>query len=83
MDWILSTLCLGMAIATATTFDDNIYLTLFFSKTNHLFRPRHVIVGELIGFTGLVLISLGGLLAGLMIDHAWIGLLGLLPLALG
>jgi hypothetical protein len=28
-----------MAIATATTFDDNIYLTLFFSKTNHLFRP--------------------------------------------
>jgi cadmium resistance protein CadD (predicted permease) len=83
MDRILPTLFLGMAIATATTFDDNLYLTLFFSKTNHRFRPRHVIVGELIGFTGLVLISLGGFLAGLMIDDAWIGLLGLLPLGLG
>ncbi len=83
MDWITSTLLMGVAIATATTFDDNIYLTLFFSKTNYSFRPRHVILGELIGFTGLVMISLIGFVAGLVVDHAWVGLLGFLPLAIG
>ncbi|WP_035984464.1 cadmium resistance transporter [Leptolyngbya sp. KIOST-1] len=83
MDWIVPTVMLGAATATATTFDDNIYLTMFFSKTNRTFRPRHVVVGEFIGFTGLIAISLLGFLAGLMIDHMWIGLLGFLPIAIG
>lgn len=83
MEWIVSTLVLGVATATATTFDDNIYLTLFFSKTNRTFRPRHIVVGEFVGFTCLVGISLIGYFAGLMIPHIWIGLLGLLPIAIG
>lgn len=83
MDWIVPTVMLGVATATATTFDDNIYLTLFFSKTNRTFRPRHIVVGEFVGFTGLVGISLIGYFAGLMIPHIWIGLLGFLPIAIG
>ncbi|MFQ4136949.1 cadmium resistance transporter [Nodosilinea sp. PGN35] len=83
MDWIVPTVMLGAATATATTFDDNIYLTMFFSKTNRTFRPRHVVVGEVLGFSVLVAISLLGFLAGLMIDHVWIGLLGFLPIAIG
>lgn len=83
MDWIIPTLITGMATATATTFDDNIYLTLFFSKVNRSFRPRHVVVGELVGFTALVSISLLGFLGGLVVSHVWIGLLGLLPIAIG
>lgn len=83
MDWIVPTIALGAATATATTFDDNIYLTIFFSKTNSTFRPRHVVVGEFVGFTALVTISLVGFFAGLMIPHIWIGLLGLLPIAIG
>lgn len=83
MDWIIPTLITGMATATATTFDDNIYLALFFSKVNRTFRPRHVVVGEFIGFTALVGLSLIGFFAGLMIPHVWIGLLGFLPIAIG
>ncbi|MBD2234484.1 cadmium resistance transporter [Phormidium tenue] len=83
MDWIVPTVMLGLATATATTFDDNIYLTMFFSKTNRTFRPRHIVVGEFVGFTGLVGISLIGYFAGLMIPHIWVGLLGFLPIAIG
>lgn len=83
MDWILPTIALGAATATATTFDDNIYLAMFFSKTNRTFRPRHIVVGEFIGFTGLVALSCIGFFAGLMIPHMWIGLLGFLPIAIG
>jgi len=83
MSWILPTIATGIATAIATTFDDNIYLAMFFSKTNRTFRPRHIVLGEIIGFSALVAISLLGFLAGLMIDHMWIGLLGLLPIAIG
>jgi cadmium resistance protein CadD (predicted permease) len=83
MDWIVPTVALGAATATATTFDDNIYLTMFFSKTNRTFRPRQIVVGEVVGFTGLVAISLVGYFAGLMIPYIWIGLLSFLPIAIG
>ncbi len=83
MDWIIPTVATGAATAIATTFENNIYLTMFFSKTNRTFRPRHVVVGEVIGFTGLIAISLLSFLAGLMIDHMWIGLLVFLPIAIG
>lgn len=83
MNWLISTLITGIAAAIATTFDDNIYLTLFFSRVNRHFRPRHVIVGEYVGFTLLVLISLVGFLGGLMVSPTWIGLLGFLPILIG
>jgi cadmium resistance protein CadD (predicted permease) len=67
----------------ATTFDDNIYLTLFFSKVNRTFQPRHVVIGEYLGFTVLVTVSLVGFLGGLMISDTWIGLLGFLPVTIG
>ena len=79
----LSTLALGAAIATATTFDDNLYLAMFFSRVNRTFRPRHIVVGEFLGFSVLVLISLSGFLLGRMVHGVWIGLLGLLPVAIG
>ncbi len=83
MDWILPTIMTGIATAIATTFDDNIYLTLFFSKVNRRFRPQNVVVGEFIGFSVLIGISLVGFLGGLLISHTWVGLLGFLPVAIG
>ncbi len=67
----------------ATTFDDNIYLTAFFSEVNRTFRPQHVVVGEIIGFTALVTVSFLGFLLGLAIPSTWIGLLGILPILIG
>jgi hypothetical protein len=83
MDGLLSAITTGLATATATTFDDNIYLAMFFSRTNQRFRPLHIVVGEFVGFSALVAISLSGFLLGRLTDSAWLGLLGLLPISIG
>ncbi|MBN3944234.1 MAG: cadmium resistance transporter [Nostoc sp.] len=83
MDWLIATIKIGLATAVATTFDDNIYLTAFFSEVNRTFRPQHVVVGEIIGFTALVTVSFLGFLLGLAIPSTWIGLLGILPILIG
>ncbi|MGG6295074.1 cadmium resistance transporter [Leptolyngbya sp. AN02str] len=83
MALLTGSLALAIATATATTFDDNIYLTLFFGRVNQTFRPRHIVVGEFVGFTALVGVSLVGFLGGLVVSHMWIGLLGFLPIAIG
>ncbi|MGI0479789.1 cadmium resistance transporter [Geminocystis sp. CENA526] len=83
MDWLLATLKIAFATAIATTFDDNIYLTGFFSKVNRTFRPKHIIVGELIGFSVLVGVSLIGFVIGLVVQSNIIGLLGILPILIG
>ncbi|HYW19138.1 MAG TPA: cadmium resistance transporter [Nodularia sp. (in: cyanobacteria)] len=83
MSWLIGTIIIGISAAIATTFDDNLYLTAFFGKVNHAFRPKHIIIGEFLGFTTLVLASLPGFFGGLIIPHTWIGLLGFLPIAIG
>ncbi|NEU75738.1 transporter [Hassallia byssoidea VB512170] len=83
MSWLISTLFIGISAAFATTFDDNLYLTAFFGKVNRNFRPKHIVLGEFIGFTALVVASLPGFLGGLILPAAWIGLLGFLPIAIG
>lgn len=83
MNWLEGALTTGIAAALATTFDDNLYLTLFFGKVNRTFRPRHVVIGEYVGFTALVGVSLVGFLGRLVIPEIWIGLLGLLPVMIG
>ncbi len=83
MTWLITTILLGISVAFATTFDDNLYLTAFFGKVNRSFRPRNIILGEFIGFTVLVLASLPGFFGGLMLPESWIGLLGFLPIAIG
>ncbi|MBD2603242.1 cadmium resistance transporter [Scytonema hofmannii FACHB-248] len=83
MSWLISTLFIGISAAFATTFDDNLYLTAFFGKVNRTFRPKHIVLGEFLGFTALVFASLPGFFGGLIVPDAWIGLLGLLPIAIG
>ncbi|MBD2495474.1 cadmium resistance transporter [Nostoc sp. FACHB-280] len=83
MNWLTSTIIIGISAAIATTFDDNLYLTAFFGKVNRHFRPKNIIIGEFLGFTVLVLASLPGFLGGLILPTAWIGLLGFLPIAIG
>ncbi|MBW4687924.1 MAG: cadmium resistance transporter [Komarekiella atlantica HA4396-MV6] len=83
MAWLIGTLFIGISAAFATTFDDNLYLTAFFGKVNHTFRPKHIIIGEFVGFTALVMASLPGFLGGLVLPEAWIGLLGILPIMIG
>jgi len=78
-----SAIATGAAVALATTFDDNIYLTSFFGRVSRTFRPRHVVVGEFIGLTILISISLVGYFVGMIVSDMWVGLLGVLPIMIG
>lgn len=83
MGWFLSALTTGIASFAATNIDDIVILMVFFTQINDQFRPRHIVVGQYVGFTALLLASLPGLLGGLILPKAWIGWLGLLPIMIG
>jgi cadmium resistance protein CadD (predicted permease) len=84
MESLIGTLQAAMAVAMATTFDDNIYLTGFFSETNRHFRPVHIVVGELLGFTALISTSfIASRLLAESVPLSLIGWLGVLPILIG
>lgn len=67
----------------ATNIDDIIILLLFFSQVDAKFRRRHIVIGQYLGFTLLIVASLPGFFGGLVVPSKWIGLLGFLPIAMG
>jgi cadmium resistance transport/sequestration family protein len=73
----------GITAFIATNIDDIIILLLFFSQVDANFRHRHIVLGQYLGFTLIILASLPGFFGGLVVPHEWIGLLGLLPIAIG
>ncbi len=80
MDW-LPLIALGITAFAATNVDDSLILLLFFGDRRY--RIRHVFAGQALGVGLLVLISLAGALLALAVPERWVGLLGLLPVALG
>lgn len=50
------------------------------TETLHVWQ---VVLGQLVGFTLILLLSLAGYALGSLVERPWIGLLGLLPIALG
>ena len=80
MDWFLL-IPLGVATFAATNTDDALLLLAFFGDRR--FRARHVFIGQALGIGLLVLLSLAGAALALAVPERWIGLLGLLPIALG
>lgn len=83
MHWFLTVAIASISSFVATNIDDIIILMLFFSRVDDKLRPRHIIVGQYLGFTALIIASLPGLISGLIVPRAWIGLLGLVPIAIG
>ncbi|MBW4528745.1 MAG: cadmium resistance transporter [Phormidium tanganyikae FI6-MK23] len=73
----------GVAAFTATNLDDIVILMLFFSQVNALFRRRHIVAGQYLGFGALVLATLPSFFGGALFPRPWIGLLGLVPIAIG
>jgi cadmium resistance transport/sequestration family protein len=73
----------GLTAFAATNLDDIIILLLFFSQVNTLFRRRHIIVGQYLGFAALVLASLPGYFGSAIFPRPWIGLLGIVPIMIG
>lgn len=83
MNWIVQAVITGITAFTATNIDDIVILMLFFAQVNASFRPRHIVIGQYLGFFALIAASLPGFFGGLLVPKEWIGLLGLLPIVVG
>lgn len=73
----------GFTSFVATNIDDIVILTIFFMQVNNTFRHRHIVFGQYLGFTALIIASLPSFFGGLIVPKAWIGILGLVPIAIG
>lgn len=67
----------------ATNLDDFVLLMVFFSQVPSRFSYRQIFWGRYLGFAALVALSLPGFFGGLVLPKAYIGLLGLVPIAIG
>ncbi len=83
MSEFITTLLVGVSAFIATNIDDIVILLILFSQTDSSFRYHHIVAGQYLGFTVLVIASLPGLFSGSVIAPNWIGLLGLIPIAIG
>jgi cadmium resistance protein CadD (predicted permease) len=81
MDQLLSTLAIAIAAFASTNIDDLFLLSSLFVDSE--FRTSSVIVGQFLGMSALVLISILAALFTVTIPRGWIGLLGFAPLFLG
>ncbi|MBW4536032.1 MAG: cadmium resistance transporter [Pleurocapsa minor HA4230-MV1] len=83
MSGIVTTIPTGLTAFCATNLDDILVLLVLFSQVNKSFRRRHIVAGQYLGFTILVLASLPGFFGSLILPKPWIGLLGIVPIVIG
>jgi cadmium resistance protein CadD (predicted permease) len=77
----LVTLGLAVVVFASTNIDDVFVLVTFFADKN--FRARDVVIGQYAGVSMLYAISAIAALISLIIPPAYIGLLGVVPIAIG
>jgi len=83
MNSLLTSIPTAITAFTATNLDDVLILLLFFSQVSTALRKRHIVIGQYLGFGALVVASLSGYFGGLLMPRDWIGMLGILPIAIG
>lgn len=83
MNELLKASSTGLTAFFATNLDDVLILLLFFSQVNAVFRHRHIVAGQYLGFAALVAMSLPGFFGSLILPRPWIGMMGLVPIAVG
>ncbi|BAU11843.1 cadmium resistance transporter [Leptolyngbya sp. NIES-3755] len=83
MTELLKALTTGITAFIATNLDDIVILMLFFSQVTVLFRRKHIIAGQYLGFGALVFATLPSFFGNALLPRPWIGLLGLVPIAIG
>ncbi|MFL6482637.1 MAG: cadmium resistance transporter [Nitrososphaera sp.] len=77
----ISLIGIGAAAFVATNIDDIVVLMVFFSSSN--FQAQNIVIGQYLGIGSLIAISALGSLIGLVVPSYIIGLMGLLPIAIG
>lgn len=83
MRWLIGAITSALAAFVATNIDDLLILAVFFTQVNARFSKRHIIFGQYLGFTALILASLPGFFGGLIVPRPLMRLLGIVPIAIG
>lgn len=78
---LLTSLGLGMVLFASTDVDDLFVLIAFMADPR--FRTRHVAAGQFLGILALLVASFAISLVSLVLDPAYVGLLGGLPILMG
>lgn len=81
MDHLLALIVLAVGLFVATNVDDIFVLLGFFADPK--FRPRQIAVGQYLGIAALYVVSVVAGLVALALAPAYVGLLGLIPIAIG
>src|SRR5690606_18487802 len=84
-DQLAPTLAAAVAMFVGTNIDDLIVLTVLFlsARAGGVPRPWQIWAGQYAGIGALVAISVIAALGLAVLPDRWVGLLGLIPLALG
>jgi cadmium resistance protein CadD (predicted permease) len=80
-DVIISIIGIGATAFVATNIDDIVVLIVFFSSLT--LPVRNIVIGQFLGIGSLIAISALGSLLALVVPSYIIGLMGLLPIAIG
>ncbi|CAN1212874.1 Cadmium resistance transporter [Tumidithrix helvetica PCC 7403] len=83
MNALITAIPTGFTAFCATNLDDIVILLLFFSQVNATFRRRDIAIGQYLGFTAIAIASLSGFLGSFLMPRPWLGMLGILPIAIG
>lgn len=78
---LLVVIGVAAVLFVSTNVDDIFVLVTFFADP--AYRPRQVVTGQFLGMGALIALSVVGSLLALVVPGEYIGLLGLLPFALG
>lgn len=83
MNWLAGIIVAAITSFVATNLDDILILTIFYAQVSDTFRPQHIVSGQYLGFTAIILASLPGFFGGLILPKTLIGLLGFIPIFIG
>jgi cadmium resistance protein CadD (predicted permease) len=83
MNGAIAAIFTGLAAFVVTNIDDILILTLFFAQVDTTFCRRHIVIGQYLGFSLLLLASLPGFFGSYFVPPASIRLLGLVPVVIG
>lgn len=78
---MLETLTVGAIAFASTNVDDILLLAVWFAQAGR--RVWSIVLGQFVGISALVLISVIGALTALVLPEQWIPLIGVVPVALG
>ncbi len=77
----VSVVAAATVVFAVTNIDDLVVLTVWFSSPQ--LGRREIVAGQYLGFGAIVALSVIGAVGLLVVPERWVGLLGVIPLALG